>query len=91
MTDLVGDHPGGVKLVGRPSRRSATGWEIIPGFKSGRRPSRRFRSGRETIPKVRKLSETIPEVWNWSGDHFGGSELVWRPSRRSGSVRETLQ
>ena len=52
--------------------------------------SRRFGSGRVTLP----------EVWKWSGDPPGGPEVVvrssrrlkvvGRPSRRSGSGRETL-
>ena len=35
-------------------------------------------------------SRDLQEVWNWSGDSHGRSEVVSRPSRRSGSGRETL-
>ena len=34
--------------------------------------------------------ETLPVVWNWSGDTFGGPNLVGTPSRMSGSGRENL-
>ena len=98
---MVGDHRGGVELVGRPSWKSG----------SGRRPSRMSESVWETVLEVRKWSrdppggpelvgrpyrrsgshwETVLVVWKWSGDPSGGPEVVGRPSRRSESGRETL-
>ena len=43
--------------------------------------SQRFGSGLETLPEVLKLSADTPEV----------PEVVGRPSRRSGSGRETFR
>ena len=78
-------------MVRRPSRRS----------RSGQSPSSNSGGGQETLPKVRKWSgdpprvpkvvETILEVWNWSEDPHGRTELVGRPSRRFGSGWETLR
>ena len=53
-----------------------------------RRLSRRSESDRETLPKVWNRSETIREVWNWSGVPPGGRELVGRPSQKSGTSRD---
>ena len=47
-------------------------------------------SGRETRAEVRKWSESIPEVWKWSGDLSVDPQVVGRPSRRSGNGRETI-
>ena len=54
------------------------------------RPSRRSGTGRKTHLEVRKWSETLPEVWNWSGDPHGGLELVGRHSRKFEIGWETL-
>ena len=67
-------------MVGRCSRR----------FERGRRPSRKFGSDRETLPEVRKRSETIQEVWNWSGVTPGGRKLVGTPTWRYRTGWETL-
>ena len=45
---------------------------------------------RQTLRRSRKGLETLPEVWNWSGDPPGSSKVVGRPSRRFGSGRERL-
>ena len=66
---MVGDRSGGVELVGRPSRWSRTGQEILQ--------------------VVRNWSETLLEVWKWSGDPPGGQEVVWRTFQRSGIGRGT--
>ena len=69
---MIGDHPTGVELVGRPSRRSRIGRETLPevqlwsgvpseGPQLVGRPSRKFASGRKPP---------------------GGVELVGRPSRK---------
>ena len=44
------------------------------------RPSQNFGSGPEAIPKV----------WEWSEDPPGGTGVVERPSRRSGSGLEAF-
>ena len=51
------------------------------------KPSRRYGSGQKILPEFCHWSETLPEVWNWSGDPLGGTEVVGRPSRRTGNCR----
>ena len=46
--------------------------------------------GREILPEVQNWSETFPEVRNWSGYPPRLTEVVGRPSRRSGNGRVTL-
>ena len=47
--EVFGDHPGGVELVGRLSRRSGC----------SQRPSQRCGTGRETLPEVRNWSRNL--------------------------------
>ena len=75
-----GDSFCGQVVVERPSRRSGSGRESLP----------EVQKCRETLPEVRKCRENLPEVRKWSGDPFCGQLVVERPSRRSGSGRETL-
>ena len=53
-------------------------------------PSRMSGNGRETIPDILELSESLPEVREWSGGHPGRSGVVGMPSHMSGNGRETL-
>ena len=77
---MVGGPPGGLELVRSPFQRSRTARETLP--TSG--------TAWETLPEFRKWSEALPQVQNCSGDPPGHSELLGRPSRRSGTGRETL-
>ena len=67
-------------MVGRTTRRSRSGRETLP----------EVRKCRENLPEVRQCQETLSKVRKWLGDHPGGPEVDGRPSRMSGSARETL-
>ena len=86
----MGRLPEGQELLGRPSRRCASGRATLPvvrkwsGYPSERpevvgRPSRRSGTGRETLPEVRKWSRDTPGGPEVIGGTPGGVELVRRP------------
>ena len=88
---MVGNHPGGVELVGRPFWRSGSGRETLLVV----------RKWSEIIPEVWNWLEDLiggPEVVGRTsrrsgtglGDLIGGPEVVERPSQRSGTGREIL-
>ena len=77
-------------MVGRPARRSGSGWETIlevqklsgdphGGTEVVRRPSRKSGSGRRPFLRFDPGRKTLPEFRKWSGDPPGGTELVGRP------------
>ena len=54
------------------------------------RPFWRSGSGWETLLDLRKWSESLPEVWNLSGDPSGGPKMVGTPSKSFETSQETL-
>ena len=78
-------------MVGRPSRMSGSGLETRLDFREGLPNIREVLPNiREVHPEVREWSEALPDVRECSGVPPGCPGVVGRPSRMSGSGRETL-
>ena len=75
------------EVVGRPSRRSGTGREILPEVWNWLETLPEVLNWSGDSPRGTKVSETLQEVWNRSVVNPGGPEVVGRPSCRSGSGR----
>ena len=65
---------------------SWSGWEAYRLSGSGWEASRMSGSGRETLLDVR---EDLPDIWEWSGGPTVYPGMVSRPTRMTGSGRET--
>ena len=75
---MVGDHPVGVELVGRLSRRSGTDRETL---REVRKWSGDHLGSPELVGRPSRKSGTSRDT------QLGGPELVWRPFQKSGSGR----